>query len=517
MYHIPTRRRGCLVFIVISVPILILTCYLTYRQPLSSYYPLGPIHLNLGSRLGILRSTASSNDPQVVHSQDGHLYLNDNVYRNQPVIHPIISLINNATRAWNLKLESQSKDFTAAVSEYQRRNNRNPPKGLQTTSQRTGHQQTKWSFMIFVVSIRNGQLSLSGQQANIGPRPNEMIELLKDIAHLLPDMDIPISGEDLPAVSVSARNYEHHIQAVRNSTFLSPHDLEDIKDHHGLYVQLNGFLSSTQPKVHQFFPLFGFTKLNGFAELPLSPPSQFNQEMGTDLSWEEKLNKLFWRGSTTGTFFSAINNWRMSQRTRLVKFSNEPRGNVTVRKTDSQDNLEYFEGDTRELNEKYFDIGFTNTPVQCDINDGSCQAIQNGYVFKPFAEPSTMNRFKYLLDVDGNGWSGRFHRLMSTKSAVLKSTIFPEWYADRVQPWHHYIPVKVDYQDLYDIMAFFLGDPNGLNGHDNLGKQIGQQGQEWTQEYWRMTDMQAYMYLLLLEYSRLLNRDPEDLYSMDYL
>ncbi|POW21499.1 hypothetical protein PSHT_02388 [Puccinia striiformis] len=519
MYHIPTRRRGYLVFIILGVPILILTCYLTYRQPLSSYYPLGPIHLNL-------------------------------------VIHPVISLINNATRAWNLKLESQSKDFTAAVSEYRRRNNRNPPKGYDrwwTWASKNNvklldeydylHNSIKPFFALppqvfrqraSAVSIRNGQLSLSGQQANIGPRPNEMIELLKDIAHLLPDMDIPISGEDLPAVSVSARNYEHHIDAVRNSTY-GLQDLSSLNrigvgqsyihdpvaasnfcDHPNL-VQLNGFLSSTQPKVHQFFPLFGFTKLNGFAELPLSPPSQFNQEMGTDLSWEEKLNKLFWRGSTTGTFFSAINNWRMSQRTRLVKFSNEPRGNVTVRKTDSQDNLEYFEGDTRELNEKYFDIGFTNTPVQCDINDGSCQAIQNGYVFKPFAEPSTMNRFKYLLDVDGNGWSGRFHRLMSTKSAILKSTIFPEWYADRVQPWYHYIPVKVDYQDLYDIMAFFLGDPNGLNGHDNLGKQIGQQGQEWTQEYWRMTDMQAYMYLLLLEYSRLLNRDPEDLHSMDYL
>ncbi|KAH9467582.1 hypothetical protein Pst134EA_011222 [Puccinia striiformis f. sp. tritici] len=129
MYHIPTRRRGYLVFIILGVPILILTCYLTYRQPLSSYYPLGPINLNLGSRLGILRSTASSKDPQVVHSQDGYLYLNDNMYRNQPVIHPIISLINNATRAWNLKLASQSKDFATAVSEYRRRNNRNPPKG----------------------------------------------------------------------------------------------------------------------------------------------------------------------------------------------------------------------------------------------------------------------------------------------------------------------------------------------------------------------------------------------------
>jgi len=40
-----------------------------------------------------------------------------------------------------------------------------------------------------------------------------------------------------------------------------------------------------------------------------------------------------------------------------------------------------------------------------------------------------------MFDVDGNGWSGRFHRLMSMRSAVLKSTVFPEWYQDRVQEW----------------------------------------------------------------------------------
>jgi hypothetical protein len=39
------------------------------------------------------------------------------------------------------------------------------------------------------------------------------------------------------------------------------------------------------------------------------------------------------------------------------------------------------------------------------------------------------------MDVDGNGWSGRFHRLMSMKACVLKSTLFPEWYGDRIQPW----------------------------------------------------------------------------------
>ena len=67
--------------------------------------------------------------------------------------------------------------------------------------------------------------------------------------------------------------------------------------------------------------------------------------------------------------------------------------------------------------------------------------------------PADTHRYKYLLDlgrpnksaleirlalnftpVDGNGWSARFKRLMSTNSVVLKSTIFPEWYQDRIQP-----------------------------------------------------------------------------------
>lgn len=66
-------------------------------------------------------------------------------------------------------------------------------------------------------------------------------------------------------------------------------------------------------------------------------------------------------------------------------------------------------------------------------------------------------------------------------------------------------------------MAFFAGDPNGLNGHDEIGKKIGQAGQDWAKEFWRFTDMQAYMYLLLLEYARLSKRDSNNPHSMDYL
>ena len=54
---------------------------------------------------------------------------------------------------------------------------------------------------------------------------------------------------------------------------------------------------------------------------------------------------------------------------------------------------------------------------------------------------------------------------------------------------HSYIPVKVDYSDVYDIMAFFVGMPDGSGGHDSLGEKIGQAGRDWARDFWRYEDM----------------------------
>lgn len=85
---------------------------------------------------------------------------------------------------------------------------------------------------------------------------------------------------------------------------------------------------------------------------------------------------------------------------------------------------------------------------------------------------------------------------MTTRGLVLKSTIFREWWTDRVQAWVHYVPVKYDYSDIYDIMAFFKGDIDGMGGkgHDELAAQIGTAGRKWSVTYFRKEDMIAYVY-----------------------
>ena len=62
--------------------------------------------------------------------------------------------------------------------------------------------------------------------------------------------------------------------------------------------------------------------------------------------------------------------------------------------------------------------------------------------------------YKYVVDVDGNTWSSRFQRLLLGGSVVFKSTIMPDWWNQRAQPWVHYVPVGLGYGDLVDALVF---------------------------------------------------------------
>lgn len=61
------------------------------------------------------------------------------------------------------------------------------------------------------------------------------------------------------------------------------------------------------------------------------------------------------------------------------------------------------------------------------------------------------------------------------------------------------VPIKVDYTDLYDVMAFFKGRPGheATEGHEHLAKKIGAAGKDWAENHWRKEDMAAYMCRLL--------------------
>ena len=68
-----------------------------------------------------------------------------------------------------------------------------------------------------------------------------------------------------------------------------------------------------------------------------------------------------------------------------------------------------------------------------------------------------------VLDVDGNSWSERFPRLLCQTSVVLKvEPEFVDFLMPTVQPWVHYIPVKGDSSDLWNVSQWVV-DP--INAH----------------------------------------------------
>jgi len=200
--------------------------------------------------------------------------------------------------------------------------------------------------------------------------------------------------------------------------------------------------------------------------------------------------------------------WENSHRDYLVRWANELTDTVAVmpsNTSESQPLQSLREMRRSRLNPAILDVAFGGDPVLCAPD--TCKLMREIYPFRPIQGRGREGQHKYIIDVDGNGWSGRFKRLMTSNALVFKSTIYPEWFADRVQPWVHYVPVQVDLSDLYDTLIFFRGDPNGEGHHEDLARTIALAGRRWSKVFWRKEDLTAYFFRLILEYARVMSVD----------
>ena len=67
-------------------------------------------------------------------------------------------------------------------------------------------------------------------------------------------------------------------------------------------------------------------------------------------------------------------------------------------------------------------------------------------------------------------------------------------FSERIQPWLHYVPVQVDFDDLHDALLFFRGDGNGEGNHERHAHKIALAGKEWSSAFWRTEDVAAYLF-----------------------
>jgi len=75
-----------------------------------------------------------------------------------------------------------------------------------------------------------------------------------------------------------------------------------------------------------------------------------------------------------------------------------------------------------------------------------------------------------------------------------------------------YVPAKLDFSDLPDIMSFFAGSVRHPEiAFDETAKALAQNGKCFVERMFRYDDLQAYMMRLFLEYARLTAPEDEDM------
>lgn len=223
---------------------------------------------------------------------------------------------------------------------------------------------------------------------------------------------------------------------------------------------------------------------------------EFTYDDAREVGWNEKSNNLYWAGSTTSGFASDAN-WTSFHRQRFVKLAQnmERQQYNYLRETGGiiQRVASSF------LNSRLFDVAFTKI-FQCERK--YCRDQKRFFKVGGWADKDKALRSRLVFDLDGNGISGRYYKLLASKSAPLKQTLLREWHDDRLVPWVHYIPVSQSLEELPELVFYLTSTEAG----QERAKEIAEQGRDWFFTALREDDMAVYAYRLLLELARL--QDP---------
>ncbi len=75
-----------------------------------------------------------------------------------------------------------------------------------------------------------------------------------------------------------------------------------------------------------------------------------------------------------------------------------------------------------------------------------------------------LTKYKYLIDIGGNGWSGRLKWLLYTKRPLLLvDRIYIEYFYNDLIPYFHYIPVNMDLSNLMEQVKWIIDNPEKAN------------------------------------------------------
>ena len=283
-----------------------------------------------------------------------------------------------------------------------------------------------------------------------------------------------------------------------------------IQDKHGLL-----YASSSMVATKRLVPIFGECKVNVNSDI-LFPANmywkhdeRYDYDSKHDVDWENKKDVVIWRGVTSGGTQNA-ENWQRMHRQRLVMQLNGTKMageevRILIEQLEKKGEYENYRGfHPGQFAEEHTDVGFTETP-SCIPED--CPFYKDVWTLKEGVPLGEQFQNKFLVDVDGHSFSGRWIAFLESKSLSIKSTIFREWHDSRLFAWRHFVPMDNRYDDIYTLLTYFLGvgtpydqreagknatdDKAYVARHDTEGKRIANQGREWAKKVLRRDDIEV--------------------------
>jgi hypothetical protein len=249
--------------------------------------------------------------------------------------------------------------------------------------------------------------------------------------------------------------------------------------------------------VQDLFPIFSQSKISSFQDIIYPSPwywyGKVTYEGKYDMDWREKEDKMYWRGSTTGGY-ARDGGWRFQHRQRFVSKVNAADTAKILQSTGSDASSatwttkNVFRPDFADI----FDVKFSEIG-QCD--PGDCRAQKEYFTVVSKAAQTDAYQSKYLLDIDGNAFSGRFYAFLQSKSLVYKLAVFREWHAEFIKPWVHYIPLSLRGEEWIESVRWFAGVDEGRRE----AERIALAGRDWANKALRNVDIEAWFFRLLLE------------------
>ncbi|KAG8162140.1 hypothetical protein KVR01_007905 [Diaporthe batatas] len=324
-----------------------------------------------------------------------------------------------------------------------------------------------------------------------------------------------------------------------NPAFSEPHTYKGYVSNYTMSTQvchqpdlqgLNGIFIEplTVSATKTLFPMFGGSKLAVNNEILLPAPMYWNEEerfTGGDqhgVDWPQKKDGVIWRGVATGGR-NRENNWRAFQRHRFVAMNNGTKISraedwtelplnfelpsatygLAAQKTTKPDSARTKLGPWVD---SWADVAFVDLMCVEEEEGGQCYYTSPYFEVQLGVTLAEQFNWKYLPDIDGNSFSGRYLGFLRSTSLPIKATVWREWHDSRLIAWKHFVPMDNRFQDWFGIMEYFLGYNDGektVKGHDEQAAKIAAAGKEWAERVLRKEDMQIYVLRLLLEYARI--------------